>query len=98
MGATLKIDSEEAVRLATELAGLHGESLEAAVMRSLHGALEREGRRPAEARAADSSESDWAEREYQALRAIADDIHRHLDYALPVSDHSWLYDDVGLPR
>ncbi len=39
--------------------------------------------------------------EYQELREIVDDIHRHLRHPLPGSDHSWLYDDddeTGLPR
>ncbi|MBC7800070.1 MAG: type II toxin-antitoxin system VapB family antitoxin [Gemmatimonadaceae bacterium] len=90
MGAELRIESEEALRLATELAGLHGATVADAVTQALRTALERD--RPA-------LMIDEAEIEYKALRAIADDIHRLLRDPLPLSNHDWLYDDVtGLPR
>ncbi len=94
MGAQLKIDSDEAYGLAAELAGLRGESVEAVVTTALRDALERD-------RAArDCVDAQRREEvEYQELREIVDDIHRHLRHPLPGSDHSWLYDDeTGLPR
>jgi len=94
MGAQLKIDSDEAYRLAAELAGLRGESIESVVTTALRDALERD-------RAArEGAETQRREEiEYKELREIVDDIHRHLQHPLPSSDHSWLYDDeTGLPR
>ncbi len=94
MGAQLQIDSDEAYGLAAELASLRGESIESVVTTALRDALERD-------RAAkEFAETQRREEiEYQELRAIVDDIHRHLRHPLPGSDHSWLYDDeTGLAR
>ncbi len=86
MGAQLNIKSDDAYRLASELAGLTGESLTAAVTAALRERLARERRaRDVDARLA-------------ALRAITADIRRHMATPLPGSDHSWLYDENGLPR
>lgn len=94
MGAQLKIDGDETYALAAELAGLRGESIEAAVKRALREALERD-QAIGEVGAAQHQE----DAEYLELRKIVDDIHRHLQHPLPSSDHSWLYDDeTGLPR
>ena len=90
----LTIESEEAAGLATTLAALRGESIEAVVTTALRDALER-SRAAKEDVAAQRQE----ETEYSELRKIVDDIHRHLRHPLPSSDHSWLYDDeTGLPR
>lgn len=85
MGAQLNIKSDDAYRLASELAGLTGESLTAAVTAALRERLERERReRDIETRLA-------------RLREITADIRRHMEPGAS-SDHSWLYDENGLPR
>ncbi len=90
----LTIESEEAAGLASTLAALRGESVEAAVMTALRDALERD---QAANQAAETQHQE--DIEYLELRKIVKDIHRHLQYPLPGSDHSWLYDDeTGLPR
>ena len=94
MDKGLTIDSEEAARLAATLAALRGESVKFVVTTALRDALERD-------RAAGkfAEKQHQEEIEYQELRALVDDIHRHLRHPLPGSDHSWLYDDeTGLAR
>ncbi len=86
MGAQLNIKSGDAYRLASELAALTGESLTAAVTAALRERLERERR-----------ERD-IETRLTRLREITADIRRHMATPLPGSDHSWLYDERGLPR
>jgi antitoxin VapB len=86
MGQQLNIKSEDAYRLASELAELTGESLTAAVTIALRERLERE-----------RTERD-RETRIQRVRAITADIRRHIEHPLPLSDHSWLYDDDGLPK
>lgn len=94
MGEQLRIDSDEAVRLATELASLHSQSVEAAVTRALRNTLERDRQL-----LGDGDPEGRAELDYKALRVIVDEIHRHLQHPLPLSNHDWLYDDeTGLPR
>ena len=90
----LTITSEEAAALASTLAALRGESVEAAVLTALRDALERDQT------ANDVAATQFrADAEYLELREIVNDIHRHLQHPLPGSDHSWLYDDeTGLPR
>ncbi len=86
MGMQLNITSDEAYALAAELAELTGESLATAVTAALRERLEQERRaRDLEARR-------------KRVRAIAAEIRSHLDHPLPSSDHSWLYDEDGLPR
>ncbi|MBV9735626.1 MAG: type II toxin-antitoxin system VapB family antitoxin [Acidisphaera sp.] len=82
----LNIKSDEAYALASELSGLTGESLTAAVTTALRERLDRERRR-----------RDRNERLRKVL-AIAADIRSHLGEPLPSSDHDWLYDERGLPR
>jgi antitoxin VapB len=82
----LNIKSEDAYRLAFELAELTGESLTAAVTTALRERLER-------AHAA----RDRAAR-IARVRAITADIRRNMRQPLPGSDHRWLYDARGLPR
>lgn len=85
MGHQLNIKGEEAYRLANELAALHGESLTAAVTRALRDTLERERR-----------ERDVAAKVADVL-AIAKELKARVQPGT-TSDHSWLYDEDGLPR
>lgn len=82
----LNIKSEDAYRLASELAALTGESLTTAVTSALRQRLEREqAARDRDARIA-------------RVRAITADIRRNMRQPLPSSDHDWLYDANGLPQ
>lgn len=86
MGAQLNIKSDDAYRLASELAELTGESLTTAVTEALRERLERKRHM-----------TDREER-LRKLREITADIRRQLGEPLPGSDHNWLFDDDGLPR
>jgi len=86
MGQQLNIKSDDAYRLASELAELTGESLTAAVTTALRERLERE-----------RTERDRDTR-MRRVRAITADIRRHIQHPLPSSDHTWLYDEDGLPK
>jgi|HubBroStandDraft_6_1064221.scaffolds.fasta_scaffold2946938_2 antitoxin VapB len=86
MGQQLNIKSEDAYRLASELAELTGESLTAAVTTALRERLERE-----------RTERN-RETRIRRVRAITADIRHHMEHPLPSSDHSWLYDEDGLPK
>jgi antitoxin VapB len=86
MAQQLNIKSEDAYRLASELAGLTRESLTTAVTSALRERLERE-------RAARDRGARMAR-----VRAITADIRRNLRHPLPSSDHGWLYDENGLPQ
>lgn len=85
MGAQLNIKSEEAYRLASELAELTGESLTTVVIRALEADLAREQR------ARD------VERKVERMLALGRDIRAHLRVPI-TSDHSCLYDENGFPR
>ena len=85
MGPQLNIKSDDAYRLASELSELTGESLTAAVTAALRERLERE-------RAVRDREM-----RLETIRRIAADIRSHMKEPLPSSDHSWMYDDDGLP-
>ena len=90
----LTIESEEAASLATTLAALRGESVEAVVTTALRDALERDRATKESASAQHQEDAD-----HQELRKVVDDIHHHSQHPLPGWDHSWLYDDeTGLPR
>jgi antitoxin VapB len=82
MDARLVVESEEAVRLANELAELTGKSVPDAVTDALKAKVERE--REIHERA-------------ERIRAAAAEIRSHLRPPLPSSDHGWLYGDDGLP-
>ncbi len=82
MDAILTIESDEAVRLAEQLAALTGQSVREAVTRALADSLRRQ--REATDRAA-------------AILAVAAEIRSHLAAPLPSSDHGWLYGEDGLP-
>lgn len=83
MGAELKIESEDAVRLADELAVLTGKSVTDAVLAVLRASVARE--------------REVRERS-DTIMAIAADIRSHFKQPLPSSDHSFLYGEDGLPR
>ncbi len=82
MGALLKIESDEAVAMATRLAELTGQTVDQAVQRAL-----REQVALAEARREKSDR----------IMAIAAEIRAHLRPPLPSSDHQELYDEDGFP-
>lgn len=82
MGAELRIESEEVVRLAEELAALRKMSVPDAVAEALRKQVERE--------------REAQERKEQILAAAAA-VRESLIGPLPGSDHSWLYDENGLP-
>ena len=83
MGTQLNIKSDDAYRLASELAELTGENLTMAVTAALRERLERQHRA-----------RDRQDRVDQVL-TIAREIRAHLP-ATVTSDHSWLYDEDGL--
>ena len=85
MGAQLNIKSEDAYRLASELAELTGKALTAAVTAALRERLERERR------ARDQAVLK------QRLTALAAEIRAHMREPV-TSDHGWLYDENGLPK
>ena len=81
MTQTLRIDSDEAVRLANELASVTGQPLEAAVTAALNQTLER--RRVINERVEKIMASAAAFRELMTEPGS--------------SDHSWMYDEFGAP-
>ena len=86
MDRELRIDSDEASALAAELAEVTGENLDSAVTTAIRERLERERQaRDREAR-------------LRRVLALAAEIREHMEHPLPSSDHSWLYDEDGLPR
>jgi antitoxin VapB len=86
MGQQLNIKSDDAYALATRLSELTGESLTSVVTTALRERLEREEKL-----------RDRAARKARIM-AIAAEIREHMDKPLPSSDHSWLYDENGLPK
>jgi len=85
MGVQLNIKSEDAYRMASRLAELTGESLTTAVTTALRERLERE-----------EQLRDREERK-RRIREIAKEVRAHLPADM-TSDHSWLYDESGLPK
>ena len=85
MGMQLNIKSDDAYALASELATLTGESLTTAVTEAIRQRLERE-------KAARSREE-----RLRRIRTLTAELREQLGHPLPDSDHSWLYDDDGLP-
>lgn len=82
MGVELRIDNPETVAMASELAELLGANLEDAVTQALRDRLARE--REVQRRTSD-------------IMAAAARLRAQLAQPLPGSDHSWLYDENGLP-
>jgi len=87
MGAQLNIKSEDAYRLASELAALTGESLTAAVTAALRERLERERRERDIARAA----------RLARIAALAAEIRASIPGPVSSADHNDLYGPDGLP-
>jgi antitoxin VapB len=86
MGQQLNIKSDHAYTVANKLSEMTGQSLTTVVTMALDQLLEREERaRGREAR-------------IRKLRKLTAEIRERLGDPLPSSDHSWLYDDNGLPR
>ncbi len=85
MGRQLRIDSDRAYEAATALSELTGESLAAAVTVALEERLQRE--RKARDR----------EERIRHVRELAREIHAAMEPGV-TSDHSWLYDENGLPK
>ena len=82
MGAELRIEGPEAATLASELAELTGTSVQDAVTQALRDGVAHE--RSIKKRAA-------------GITGVAAEIRSHMSKQLPMSDHSWLYGDDGLP-
>ena len=82
MGAELRIENEDARRLADELAVLTGKSVTDAVLAALSATVIKE--RTAQ------------ERSRQMLAGAAE-LRKHFKEPLGSSDHSFLYDENGLP-
>lgn len=72
---------DEALRLANELAGITGETVEAAVAQAVRERLERERK---------------VREDIEAIRALARQVRAHVQEGT-TSDHSWLYGEDGLP-
>jgi antitoxin VapB len=87
MGAQLNIKSEDAYRLASELAALTGESLTAAVTAALHERLERERRERDIERAG----------RLARIAALAAEIRASIPGPVSSADHNDLYGPDGLP-
>ena len=83
MGAELRIESDDAVRLADELASLTGKSVTDAVVTVLRASVARE--------------REVRERS-DKIMAIAAEIRSHFGQEMPTSDHSFLYGEDGLPK
>jgi antitoxin VapB len=81
----LNLKHPEAHALASELAGLTGESLTEAVLRAIRERLDREHK------ARDREER------VRHLLEIAQEIRDHVEPGT-TSDHSWLYGEDGLPE
>jgi hypothetical protein len=82
MGELLKIESAEAIALAHRFAELTGQWVEAAVSKSLKESVAREER--IQAKVAE-------------VNRITAEMRDLMDKPLPSSDHSFLYDENGLP-
>ncbi|HUY47652.1 MAG TPA: type II toxin-antitoxin system VapB family antitoxin [Streptosporangiaceae bacterium] len=87
MGAQLNIKSDDAYRLASELASLTGESLTAAVTAALRERLERERRERGEEQAARRAR----------IAALAAEIRASIPGPVSSADHNDLYGPDGLP-
>ena len=86
MDNVLTIDRDDLVALAHELAELRRETVPNALSHALRAAVERERTQQAA-----------RDRREQESRKILARIHALLPDPRPSSDHSWLYDENGLP-
>ena len=82
MGAELRIESDDAVNLAAELSSLTGKSVADAVIGVLRESVSRERVR---------------QEKLAELLRLAAEVRSHMPRPLPTSDHSFLYDENGLP-
>jgi antitoxin VapB len=82
MEHAVHIESEDAVAMASELAKLTGESITEAVVSAIRERLERLREREAK---------------IQRILATGREIAAHMEPGT-TSDHSWLYDENGLPK
>ena len=89
MPQQLNIKHPEAHALASELAGLTGESLTDAVVVSVRERLERK-------RAERQRRAEEVEAKVAAIMAFAREIAAHMEPGT-TSDTSWLYDEDGFP-
>jgi hypothetical protein len=86
MDAVLIVESDEARHLADDLTRLTGEDTTTVVVRALRERLQRE------------KEDRDLEECLRKLREITAEIRRYMAEPKITSDHSWLYDEHGLPR
>jgi antitoxin VapB len=82
MGELLKIESDDAYALASQLAELTGESVSAAVTTAIRDRLARESERRARV---------------DRVMALAAELRAHIDGPVSSQDHNLLYGDDGLP-
>ncbi len=82
MGAALQIEGVDVVQLAEELAELRKVSIHDAVASALKLGLQHERE---------------TARRFELIGTIAAAIHADLDQPLTSSDHTWMYDENGLP-
>jgi len=86
MGPQLNIKSDHAYAVANKLSAMTGQSLTTVVTMALDQFLERE-----------TQSRDKAAARLARLRELADQIAAHMEPGT-TSDHSWLYDENGLPK
>ena len=103
MTETLIVDGDEAYALAQELAGRRGMSLGEAVVASMRASLDTAADRPVPKHARGPvhiptlEEMTPEQREdYEALRALVREASKHIVPGA-TSDHSYLYNENGLP-
>ena len=85
METVISIKDEAAGVMVSELAALTGESVDVAVIEAVRLRLEQERRKQDR------------EQLFRDIKAITADMREHMGHPLPTSDHSWLYDENGLP-
>lgn len=83
MEGHIRTQDETAHAMASELAELTGESLDQAVRLR----LEQERRKQHD-----------REQMLRKVKAITAEMRAHMGHPLPTSDHSWLYNERGLPK
>ena len=86
MGSQLNIKGEQAYAMASELAGLTGESMTAAMVEAVRLRLQQERLKRDRAQL------------LRAVKAISAEVRERLGPSLPTSDHSWLYGEDGSPK
>ncbi len=87
MEGHIRTQDETAHAMASELAELTGESLDQAVIEAVRLRLEQERRKQHD-----------REQMLRKVKAITAEMRAHMGHPLPTSDHSWLYNERGLPK